>query len=155
MNRSAAHASCKPQYASRPPARATGAAERASQPPLDADCIDGSQQRLRSFLAEMAALSGGAGETLELVLDGLLTISTPAPGGGLVVVVQLPRAGVYRPRYAAPAGCALAWHVELGCEVLVRRVPLAALGSEPAVLDAILDSAGLARALCEAVYETV
>lgn len=138
--------------ACRLPSRAPGAAERASQAPLEPDCIDGSAARLRGFLAEMAGLAGGAGASLELVVAGLLTVSTPAPCGGLAVLVQLPRSGTRRPRLrlcTAPPGCTLAWHAELGCDLLLRRVPLAALRSEPDVLDAIMDSADLARALLD------
>lgn len=134
--------------ACRLPARAPGAAERASQAPLEPDCIDGSAARLRGFLAEMAGLAGGTGASLELVVAGLLTVSTPAPCGGLAVLVQLPRSGSRRPR-TAPTGCTLAWHAELRCDLLLRRVPLAALRSEPDVLDAIMDSADLARALLD------
>lgn len=130
------------------PSRAAGAAERANEAPLEPDCIDGSAARLRSFLAEMAVLAGGAGASLELVVAGLLTVSTPGPCGGLAVLVQLPRSGTRRPR-SAPPGCTLFWHAELGCDLLLRRVPLAALRSEPDVLDAIMDSADLARSLLD------
>ena len=126
--------------------QAHGAAYADQTPPLGPDCIDGSQDGLRRFLAEMAQTMGEEGGALVLELDGIVVSAMAAPEDGLMVVTRLPRA-VTGGRRAAPAGCELAWHAELGCEVLLRHLPLAALRSEPDVLDAMLDCADLARVL--------
>lgn len=115
--------------------------------PLGADCIDGTQEGLRRFLAEMAQLTGEAGEVLVLELDGIVTTGMAASQGGLSIAARLPRTGARRAGGVAPDGCELVWHAELGCEVLVRHLALEALRGEPDVLDALMDSAMLARAL--------
>ena len=115
--------------------------------PLGPDCIDGTQEGLRRFLAEMAQLSGAGGEVLTLQLEDIVASAMLAAEGGLTIAAQMPRSVSPGMRKMAPAGCELAWHAELGCEVLVRHLPLAALRSEPDVLDAIMDTADLARTL--------
>jgi len=111
------------------------------------DCIDGTQEGLRLFLADMAQLTGADGEVLTLIFDDIVATAMPAEQGGLTITAQMPRSALVRMARTAPAGCELAWHADLGCEVLVRHLALAALRSEPDVLDALMDTADLARAL--------
>lgn len=118
--------------------------------PLGPDCIDGSQDGLRRFLAEMAQLTGETGDVLALELDGMLTAAMAAPQGGLVLTTRLPRGGARVTRGVTLPGHELAWHAEQGCEVLARHVPLSALQAEADVLDAMMDQAALARALVDA-----
>ena len=115
--------------------------------PLGPDCIDGSQAGLNRFLREMAQLAGEDSAALTVQLGEIVVIAMPALEGGMTIAAQLPRGGTQRVRQPAPAGCELAWHADLGCEVMVRHLGLAALRAEPDVLDALMDSAAMARAL--------
>lgn len=126
-----------------------GADTYADVEPLGPDCIDGTQVGLNRFLAEMAQLAGDDSAALTVQLGEIVVVAMPAAQGGLTIAAQLPRGGAQRMRRPAPAGCELAWHADLGCEVVVRHLPLAALRGEPDVLDALMDSAHLARALVE------
>lgn len=127
----------------------SGGAQTYQVAPLGPDCIDGSQDGLRRFLVEMAQTMGDEGEVLALQL-GDIVVQAMAAQDGLTLCARLPRDGGRqgrRERRSVPDGCELAWHAEAGCEVLVRHLPLAALRSEPDVLDAMLDCADLARVL--------
>lgn len=126
------------------------------QAPLEPDLVDGTLAGLARFLAEMAQLSGGAGPGLELVLGDIVAVATAtaAPQAGLTITARLAVGeGACASRLqmrAAPVGCALLWHGDEGGLVLVRHVALARLRSEPAVFDAILDTAELAQGLLRA-----
>ena len=150
------HPRARPAHPAATPSCAAAGQHDDALPP---DLIDGTLGGMRAFLAEMAALvdaADGAESVLELLLGDILTFSTVTQesGGGLAIFACLPHnvegnggieAGLAAA--AAAAGCECLWHAERGCVVLARTVPLAALRDEPGVLDAIMQTAGMAGRL--------
>ncbi len=138
-----------------------------AMPDMEPDRIDGSPAAMRAFLIELAELSGqpaaaGADGVLEPVVELLLgeitTIATlvehPAPELCISAVLPLQQ-GAAQPdasaaMRAAASGCEYLWHADQGRAVLLRRVPLARLADEPSVMDAMLDTADVARAIVAA-----
>lgn len=117
----------------------------------DSHPLDGTAAAAARALARLAVLAGqpSAGvPVLELLLGDVVTSACVEEGGGaacLVVTARLPP-GLRVERLAVHVdGIERLWHADEGCHVALRRIPLAALRTERALMDAVLETADAAR----------
>lgn len=118
--------------------------------------LDGSSRAARLLLAELCALSGqdaAARPVLELQFGAVVTRTAveDSPGGArLTISARLPAQRgqdyAWRGEGAQFGELDCMWHADEGCHIAVRRIALARLGDERSLMDAILETADMARA---------
>jgi hypothetical protein len=123
-------------------------------PDDDSAPLDGSVAAASRALERLAALAGqphAGAPVLELQVGEIVTRACVDPAGDdgaaqLTVCAQLPPGVPVDSTVPAPQGIEGMWHADEGCHVALRRIPLASLRSERALLDAVLATADTAQA---------
>ncbi|QGZ42125.1 hypothetical protein IP92_05480 [Pseudoduganella flava] len=124
-------------------------------PDDDSAPLDGSAAAAVRALARLAALAGqphAQTPVLELQVGDIVTRTCvdsqagAAGGAQLTVCAQLPPGLPADGTVQAPYGIEGMWHADEGCHVALRRIPLAGLRSERALMDAVLETADAAQA---------
>lgn len=122
-------------------------------------------QEIKRLLRDLAGLTGEEAAlrpVLELLIGAILTRTSVEPEGEdlyLCVTGLLPPG---LPQSAAAAAlamldeeelahCELLWHADLGRHILVRKIALRHFSDERSVMDAVLDTADLARRCLDAL----
>lgn len=121
-------------------------------------------QEIKRLLGDLAGMSGQAPAprpALELLIGDILTRTSVEPEGAdlyLCVTGLLPPGLAQAPvsvilatlDEAEQPECELLWHADLGRHILVRRIALRHFTDERSVMDAILDTADMARRCLDA-----